>query len=212
MIPLLPTSYLPPLAYVAEIAHHGEVLIESHETFHKQTYRSRCEIYGANGILPLSIPVFKPGGSHTKTKDIQISYHNGWQHVHWISLLSAYNASPYFLYYKDYFEQFYFKKYKYLIDFNTELLETIIRLIGKKCVISYTEQYKNKCIDVIDMRNAFNKRGKTKPSILVSYYQVFSCKYGFLPNLSIVDLLFNEGKQSLNYLFSIYMNDKGTAE
>ena len=212
MTPLLPTSYLPPLTYVAEIAHYGEMLIELHETYPKQTYRNRCEIYGANGILPLSIPVFKPGGSHTKTKDVQISYHNGWQHIHWTSLLSAYNSSPYFLYFKDYFEPFYYKKYKYLADFNTELLETIIRLAGIKCRVSYTEQYDRKCTDIKDMRNTINKRGKARSGILLSYYQVFSNKYGFLPNLSIVDLLFNEGKQSVNYLNSIYIDDKGTAE
>lgn len=212
MTPLIPTSYLPPLTYMAEIAHCGEVYIELYESYPKQTYRNRCEIYGANGILPLSIPVFKPEGSHTKTRDIQISYYYRWQHVHWISLLSAYNTSPYFLYYKDYFEPFYFKKYKYLADFNSELLETIIRLIGIKCVISCTEQYDKQCADLKDMRNVFNKRGKTKPVVPLSYYQVFSNKYGFLPNLSIVDLLFNEGKQSLNYLVSIYKNDKGIAE
>jgi hypothetical protein len=212
MIPLLPTSYLPPLTYMAEMAFGGEVLIELNETYPKQTYRNRCEIYGANGMLPLSIPVFKPGGSHTKTKDIQISYHDRWQHVHWISLQSAYNTSPYFLYYRDYFEPFYFKKYKYLSDFNSELLDTITRLTGIKCDISYTEQYSKQWVDVKDMRNAFGKRGKMKPGILLSYYQVFSNKYGFLSNLSIVDLLFNEGKQSLNYLLSIYMNDNGAVE
>ena len=152
MIPLLPTSYLPPLTYMAEMAFGGEVLIELYETYPKQTYRNRCEIYGANGMLPLSIPVFKPGGSHTKTKDIQISYHDGLQHIHWISLQSAYNTSPYFLYYKDYFEPFYLKKYKYLTDFNSELLETIIRLTGIKCDISYTEQYHKQLVDLKDMR------------------------------------------------------------
>ena len=212
MITILPISYLPPLTYMAEIAHQGNVIMELHETYYKQTYRNRCEIYGANGILPLSIPVYKPEGSHTKTKDIQISYHSGWQHIHWISILSAYNSSPYFLYYKDYFEPFYFKKYKFLVDFNTELLETIMHLTCIKSVVSYTEQYSSQAIDIKDMRNGFNKRGMIRPGILLSYYQVFSNKYGFLPNLSIIDLIFNEGKQSLNYLLSIYPGDKKATE
>ena len=189
---------------MTEIIHAEDVLIEVHETFPKQTFRNRCEIYGANGILPLSIPVHKPQGSHTKTIDIQISYGIPWQHIHWISIQSAYNSSPYFLYYRDYFEPFYFKKFKFLVDFNSELLETILRLTGKKAIFPFTEDYLKEPEEMLDLRNAFNKREVKRHGIKLSYYQVFSDKTGFVPNLSIIDLLFNEGKQSLNYLQAIY--------
>ena len=140
---------------------YPEVRIETAENYVKQTYRNRCSIAAANGPLSLSIPIVKPDTLKCQTKDIRISDHGNWRHLHWNALVSAYNMSPFFEYYADDFAPFYEKKYEFLLDFNEELRRLVCDL-------------------------------RPEP-----YYQVFREKFGFLPNLSIADLLFNMGPEGL---------------
>jgi hypothetical protein len=167
--------------------HSERITIEVFESYRKQTSRNHCDIYGPNSKQKLTVPVIKVNGNHTFTKDIRISHSQNWQKVHWRSIETAYNNSPFFLFYRDHLEPFYFKKFDFLLDFNTKFLEIIFDIFGVDKQIDFTDQYANQS-DTPD------------PLFLPPYTQVFSLKSGFLPNLSIIDLLFNLGPEAMEYL------------
>ena len=195
------TAYLPPIGYFAPIINSQKTLIEDDENYVKQTYRNRCLIYTANGLFPLSIPVVKVNGNHTKIKDIEISYFENWQQHHWRSIVSAYNQSPFFLYYRDELEVFFTKQFKYLLDFNTELMKVILEALDLNTEIVFTEKFiGNDNHSYLDLRNKFNPKKRDTENGFPEYTQVFNEKHGFIPNLSIIDLLFNEGPNALDYL------------
>lgn len=199
---LLSTAYLAPVQYYTKLLTYSEVYLEVNENFPKQTYRNRCNIYGANGILALSIPV-KKIQTKTKTKDITIDYSTNWQKLHWKSIESAYRSSPFFQYYADEFIPFYKKKFDYLIEYNSLFQEMILSVIGIKQIIMSTEDFiPFKEAGFADFRESINPKNKSidKNFNPETYIQVFSDKYGFIPNLSIVDLLFNSGPDTLDIL------------
>ena len=197
---LLSTAYLPPIQYFQLIAGAQRVFIEQYETYTKQTYRNRCEIFASNGKLSLTIPVSKINGNRTKIKDIAISEHKNWQINHWRAIKSAYNSSPFFLYYKDDIKNFFEKPFEKLLDFNTGLLMQILELIGVDKEIVFTESYNKTLEDILDYRNFFSPKKAIKNINIKFYPQVFESKFGFIPGLSIIDLLFNEGPNTLSYL------------
>lgn len=200
-IVIFPTSYLPPISYMHQFVKYRIIYIDVFENYIKQTYRNRCSIYSANGRLSMSIPVIKTNGNHTKVKNIEIDYSQQWQRMHWRSIESAYNTSPFFLYYRDELEPFYKKQFKFLIDFNTSILTLIIKLCGLKCEIKFTEKYAEQTDEIIDFRNKFSAKTKSGEVLSFPHYeQVFNEKHGFIPDLSILDLLFNEGKFCKKYL------------
>jgi len=199
---LLSTAYLAPIQYYTKLIKYNEVVIEIYENYPKQTYRNRCNIYGANGLLSLSIPV-KKIETKTKTKDIAIDYATNWQKMHWKSIESAYRSSPYFEYYADEFLPFYEKKSEYLIDYNIELQQMILEIIGAKATNRMTDDYifnSNLLFD--DFRETINPKKKVLDEDFspVEYIQVFDNKVGFIPNLSIIDLLFNAGPETYEIL------------
>jgi hypothetical protein len=191
---LFSTAYLAPVEYFQYLKTAGKVCIEQHEYYQKQTYRSRCRIATANGIMDLSIPVEKR--NHTLIRDIRISEHSDWQTLHWRSIEAAYNSSPFFEYYADDFRPFFEKKWLFLWDFNMELLHKILELLDIETEILLTETYEPQTgEETLDLREIIHP--KKEASIpLKSYYQVFATKFGFIPNMSIIDLLFNMGNES----------------
>ncbi|MCD8043505.1 MAG: WbqC family protein [Tannerellaceae bacterium] len=194
----LSTAYLAPIHYYSKLYHYPVVYIEQWENYTKQTYRNRCTIAGANGPLSLSVPIIKPETVKCLTKDIRISDHGNWRHLHWNALVSAYRMSPFFEYYADDFAPFYHEKqFDFLIDFNNTLQELICGLLDLETEIRYTETYQTEV--ETDFREAIRpKHAPEDPSFyLRPYYQVFQKKNGFLPDLSIVDLLFNMGPEGL---------------
>lgn len=199
---ILSTAYLPNIQYVSKIICHNEVIIDTHETYQKQSYRNRCTIYGANGPLNLSIPVVKQYGNNTKTKDILIEYKTNWQHNHWRAIISAYGSSPFFEILEPELAYIFEKKYKYLIDFNEYALNKLFDIIEFKPIYSYAEKYLDEKHFIFDFRNTIHPKKRMQkqdknfqPAV---YYQVFVEKYGYLPNLSIIDLIFNEGPQTIS--------------
>jgi hypothetical protein len=202
-LPLLATAYLPPVEYVALIQQQGGAIIEVCETYRKQTYRNRCHIATPGGILPLIVPVLKPNGNHTITNETGISYHVPWHRTHWRSIESAYNSSPFFLYYRDAFEPLYNRHYSRLVEMNNAFMNTIAELLRIKVSISFTDSYLFTQKSQTDLRSELNPKN---PPVLCElsdfplYNQVFGQEHGFLPNLSIIDLLFNLGPDSHNYL------------
>ncbi|MCD4790358.1 MAG: WbqC family protein [Bacteroidales bacterium] len=204
---LLSSTYLGPVEYFVWLIQHNKAYIDKEEHYIKQTYRNRCLIYGANGMQSLSLPVIKVNGNHTKVKDIKISNSVQWQKTHWRSIVSAYNHSPFFLYYRDELEPFYTKTFKYLLDYNQKLLEMLFYLLDINIKIIYTEKFIEKDnYRFIDLRNRFSPKKENPDIVFPAYTQVFEVNHGFIPNLSIIDLLFNEGPNTVEYLKRMDIN------
>ena len=202
--PILSTAYLPPIEYFYYLDRNAKVKIEMHETFKKQTYRNRCLIYTEKGSMALTIPVFKPDGNHTKSNKIELFNSENWQKHHWKAINSAYQASPFFLYYKDELEAFYTKEYKNLTKFNAELTAILVELIGIEVEVSETKTFTiPKENDANDLRYRISPKAESTIKEYKPYTQVFSDRYGFVENLSIIDLLFNLGPDTLSYLRSL---------
>ena len=199
---LLSSAYLAPVEYYTKLYAADRVLVERYDHYMKQTYRNLCVIVGANGTLALTIPTEKDDHLKVLMKDVRISDHGNWRHVHWNALESAYRNSPFFEYYADDFRCFYEKKYPFLWDFNEALCEVVCSLIDLHPKIEGTTDYQTEwSSDTTDFRQLIHPKIDYKeadPSFHpLPYYQVFKEKFGFIPNLSIVDLLFNMGPESL---------------
>ena len=241
---LLSSTYFGPIQWYQKLNRYDECLIERHESFIKQTYRNRMLIPTTNGPLSLTIPTNH--NTSLAMKDIRISDHANWRHVHWNALLSAYGESPFFEYYQDDIRPFYEKKYEFLFDFNMEITEKMIELLDIRPKISVTSEYiqneelKVKSIEseelkvkseefndlanhkvqssnhkvqskevqskevqsIVDFREAIRPKKPLPDAEFESkrYYQVYEQKFGFQPNMSILDLLFNEGNEAIFYL------------
>lgn len=198
MSQIFPTAYLPSIQYVSLFLKAEYASIELFETYQKQSCRTRTNVMTANGIQTLTVPVIKVNGNHTLTKDIEISYKESWQQVHLRCLESAYRKSAYFDYYFPYFEKIYKQRFNTLIELNDYSLKVILKLIKVKKEYSYTEDFE-KITDNNDYRISLSKSDANKIE-MIPYYQVFADRHGFISNLSIVDLLFNEGNNSINNL------------
>ncbi|WP_406826737.1 WbqC family protein [Pedobacter sp. KACC 23697] len=198
---ILPLFYLPPVGYFSLLQKLGDdFLIEKHEHLAKQTYRNRASIYSPNGKLDITVPVVKGAKTHTKMKDVRISYDFNWQRLHWLSLESCYRSSAYFEFYEDELARFYTNKFEFLFDYNLELLEWLNKKLKLNKRFEVTGEYFDDIQAELDFRSAMNPK---KPEDMVNnkpYYQVFEDKHQFLTNLSIVDLLFNQGPQARLYL------------
>ena len=210
---ILSTAYLAPVQYFTKLLHYDEVWMESGEHFLKQSYRNRSTILTANGLQSLSVPVMEGSNSNKIIRDVRISYDHPWQKLHWKALISAYNNAPFFEYYSDSLAPFYHEmSWKFLADYNFEIQEVILSELNIKCHINQTEQFlpeKNLPFGMGDFRYTIHpkvQRQKEDPHFKPQIYmQVFQEKFGFTPNLSIVDLLFNEGPMARDVLKSSYV-------
>lgn len=197
---LLSTAYLPPIEYFSFLINSDKQIIEKYETYKKQTYRNRCYILGSNGKLALTIPIKKPEGNHTKTNEIIISYSEDWQQIHWKSIESSYNSSPFFLFYKEELKNLYQKKYKYLLDHNNNFLKLIFDFLDIEITPGLTSEFIKNPKNILDLRNSISPKNSSQEKNYKKYSQVFANKHGFIPNLSIIDLLFNTGPEAIDYL------------
>ncbi|MFV0483725.1 MAG: WbqC family protein [Bacteroidales bacterium] len=191
------TAYLPNIAYYSALLADDKPYMEVHENFVKQTHRNRCDILAANGVLKLIIPVEHARSKKVNIKDVKIAYYESWQKQHWRSIVSAYSSSPFFEYFADDLQAFYEKEYKYLYDFNSDLAKVINELIGTNISLTETKSYdKDKYLDDKELINS----SKGTNISLKEYPQVFDSKFGFVENLSIIDLIFNMGTETKDYL------------
>ena len=201
---LLSTACFPPVQYFSKLVQFEQVYLEHCENFIKQTYRNRYEILGANGAISLVVPVVKGRGRKIKIRDLRISYDTDWQRNHWRTIFSAYNSSPFFEFYQDDIQPFFEKPWEFLFDFNLQILETLCGLLEIDPNLVLTEDFEQVPEGTLNFREAISpKKHRTEndpPFFPQPYTQVFHDKFGFVPNLSILDLLFNEGPNSLNVI------------
>lgn len=200
---LLPTAYFPPVSWFVYLLSGKSVIIEQMETFHKQTYRNRCEIMTAAGMAALVVPVTKPQGNHTMTGNVEICYHEPWRELHWKTLQTSYSSSPFFSYYADNIRSLFESRERLLIRQNHEILIVISNLIGIELNISFTRDYDKNPINIIDMRNEISPKKRQASINFPEYPQVFKHLSGFIPDLSILDLLFNLGPEAGHYIMKV---------
>lgn len=197
MTPLLPISYFGPIEEYALLAQNDKVIYEIKEHFVKQSYRNRCKIYGANGEMRLTVPLIMKSREKTPMDKIRISYSDKWQAQHWKTIVSAYKNSPFFEHYEEDLNNFFQTEFNYLIDLNKTAQNIILKHSRISVNISETNNYD------ISRDSDYRKIITPKKQPFVTnprYIQVFEEKHGFQPNLSILDLLFNEGPASNIYL------------
>ena len=217
---LLSTTYFGPVQWYQKLYRYEEVEIEQWESFQKQTYRNRCLIATTQGIQALTVPVER--GTSPLIKDIRISDHGNWRHLHWNALVSAYGESPFFEYYQDDIRPFFKKRWDYLLDFNEAIREKMCELLDIQPKVKYSLEFKVYSLEMntlvaekstinykqstinkeIDFREGIRpKHPMEDPDFEPKpYYQVYQQKHGFLANLSILDLLFNMGPEGIFYL------------
>ena len=211
---LLSSAYFGPVQWYQKLHRYDRCLIEQHDNFVKQTYRNRCIIPTTNGIQALSIPVSCPQGSQlskTPMRDVRISDHGNWRHIHWNALCSAYGESPFFDYYQDDLHPFFERKWTFLFDFNMEIILKMVELLDIRVKINLTTAFlsdasmaenatENSLVD--DFRDVIRPKhpGLDSDFMARPYYQVYQQKHGFQPNMSILDLLFNEGNEAILWL------------
>lgn len=198
---ILSSAYLAPVQYYAHLYAALHAVEDRGEHYVKQTYRNRCLIATPTGAQALTVPVVREGGNHIAMRDVRISSHGAWQHLHWNALVSAYDNSPYFEYYADDFRPLYEKPFTFLVDFNEALRNTVLSLLSLDKPVAASKDYVDASTlpGSIDLRSVISPKQSPSTDTLfrpVPYYQVFAQRTGFLPNLSIVDLLFNLGPES----------------
>lgn len=189
-----------PVQYFAHLAACSQATLELYCNYSRQSYRNRYIIYGANGPLPLSVPVVKVPGKKTFTKDVRISYDTPWNEVHWKSIEAAYNSSPYYLYYKDDIEPLFTHKWDFLKDLNEAALRITMDCTGVDTPVAYSEDFHPEYPSMKDLREVIHpKIGILADTDFMAqpYRQVFGPGKSFIPNLSILDLIFNKGPESL---------------
>ncbi|MBQ7471760.1 MAG: WbqC family protein [Prevotella sp.] len=206
---LLSSTYFGPVQWYQKLHRAETVYIERHESFIKQTYRNRCVIATANGTQALTVPVER--GETTLMKDIRISDHGNWRHLHWNALQSAYGESPFFEYYADDLLPFFERRWDFLFDFNLAITETMCELLDIHPNVQLTTQFLPSSLflhpssitlhpsSTQDLREAIRPKHPLPDDSFEPrpYYQVFRERHGFLPNLSVLDLLFNMGPEGI---------------
>lgn len=197
---LIHPTYFPSISHYVAMVQSDAITFEIEDNFQKQTNRNRMYIYSPNGLQMLNIPIKHSKEAHQRTKDVKIEYDFNWQKQHFKSLDAAYRSSPYFEYFEDDFQPLFEKKHEFLIDLNFKAMEIISKCIGIPLVYNQTLEYFSNPEEHLDFRHLAN--GKKDVSFFSEYTQVFDDKHGFINNLSILDLLFNEGRSAKEYLLN----------
>lgn len=208
---VLPPAYLAPVNYYACLAYY-DTEIEQFSHYERQTYFNRCRIATANGAMDLVVPVEKPS-EKTPLRDVRIANSEQWQTNHWRAIESAYFSSPFFEYFRDDLEPFYTQKFTFLLDFDQQIQQKMLELLNLPISVKFTTEFKKNCDrGIIDCRKTLHPK---KNNVFLQnnfnsleYYQVFEQKFGFLPNMSIIDLLFNMGNEAQLVLKNCLKTDK----
>ena len=190
---ILPSAYMPSVEYVARLLRQ-ECVVDLGEHYVKRSQRNRAHILSANGVMPLTVHVENANRPRQRMRDVKIDYSKRWQHQHWVSILSAYKSSPYFDHYASVIEPFYHREWRFLVDYNMDYLHTLLRLLGAKCDVTVSENYIEAAAEDLDLRP---RQKEDSTFVAEPYYQVFSERMPFEPNLSVLDLLMCEGPSAI---------------
>lgn len=200
----LSSAYFPPIEYFYHILKSESIVIDNWESYKKQTYRNRCNIYSEKGLMPLTIPVTKPQGNRTKTNKILIADIDKWKVNHWKTIETAYMNSPFYEYYKEEIYEEFFKENNNLTVFNHSLLQVILKLLEIDNQINYSDSFIKPDTVSNDYRFVISPK-ESNNLIFDNYIQVFGERHGFIENLSILDLIFNLGPEAKYYLENLKM-------
>ena len=195
---LLHPTYFPSISHFVAMLQADIITFEVEDNFQKQTNRNRMYIASANGIQILNIPIKHSKEIHQKYKDIRIEQVSGWQKQHYKSLEAAYRNSPFFEYFEDDIYPIFEKKHDFIMDLNFQIHDILIDCLGIELPHTKTSEYITEDSNLVDLRRLVN--GKKDKQEFKPYTQVFGEKHGFASNLSILDLLFNEGRSAVDYL------------
>lgn len=198
MTPVLPTAYFGSVAYFKELAKHNEVFIEAKEHFPKQSYRNRCDILGADGILTLSIPTKKHSGSKTPTDEILLSTDENWQKRHWRSIMSAYQSAPFFDYYGIEVQELLFNQETNFLNYNMNITQRILDWLDIETKLILTEEFQP--VIENDPRDYLTDKNRNQTFVKSPYMQVFQNDQGFTMNLSILDAIMCDGPLARNLI------------
>lgn len=200
---LLSSAYFPPVQWMQKLHIYNKVYVERNDNFCKQTYRNRCVIATANGVQALTVPIERFEGAKCPMRDIRISDHGEWRHLHWNAIVSAYGESPFFDYYADDLRPFFERKWKYLFDFNMEIVDKLCELLDVRPNINLTDSYADAALlGADDLRDVIRPKHPAADPLFAPrpYYQVYASRHGFQSNMSVLDLLCNEGPEGIFYL------------
>lgn len=200
---ILPTSWLPPVEYFALLTTPATILTEVYESYPKQTCRNRCYIATANKVMPLSVPVTKTDGNNTRTGRVAVSYVEPWQRGHWRTFEAAYRNAAWFIHYEEPLKKVFFSRFRSLTEMNDAFITLLARLLKVEVSATPTTSWQENYPGAVDLRRAFKGTGSPAgedSGLFPVYFQCFAERYGFQPNLSVVDLLFNCGPDSGEYL------------
>jgi len=195
---ILHPTYFPSISHFAAMAKADTITFEVEDNFQKQTNRNRMYIYSPNGVQLLNIPVKHTIEAHQKFKDVKIENAFNWQKQHFKSLEAAYRTSPFFEYFEDDIRPVFEKQHTFMMDLNFQIMEIVTDCLGMDFKYGKMDEYFHEVTDKTDFRNLVN--GKKDTAVFEPYTQVFEEKHGFINNLSILDLLFNEGRYAMEYL------------
>ncbi|MBP6039088.1 MAG: WbqC family protein [Flavobacterium sp.] len=195
---LIHPTYFPSISHYIAMVKAESITFEMEDNFQKQTNRNRMYIYSPNGIQLLNVPVKHSKEKHQKFKDVRIENDFAWQKNHFKSLEAAYRTSPFFEYFEDDFRPLFEKKQEFILDLNLQIFELINNSLGIKIEAQKTTEFFHDSLNYDDVRSLVN--GKKDVTQIEEYTQVFNEKHGFINNLSILDLLFNEGRYAVDYL------------
>jgi len=200
---ILETNYFPSIEYVEKLLDYEVIYIEAWENYQKHSFRNRCQICSAQGRTTLSVPLEKGKNNNCPIKDVKIAYHSDWQINHIKTLKTAYGKSPYFEHYEEWLNPLLSRQESFLYDLNMIILESIIQLLSLPTVLMETNAYiKKPVFEYVDLRNKHDQKNISKLSPK-PYEQVFSDRLAFVPNLSILDLIFCMGPETTHWLKSI---------
>ena len=199
---LIHPNYLPAISQLKLIIDSKKLIFEINDNFQKQTHRNRTYIYGANGLLLLSIPVIHSQKNRKKFKDVKIAYDYDWLTQHLKSFQISYRSSPFFEYYEDKLVDLYVRREKYLYDFNLRSIDVLFDMLQINLEYDFTKGYSEQYSDILDYRNNYKKLNSSFK--IKEYTQVFESKHGYIENLSALDLIFNEGPNAINFLKTSY--------